>query len=43
MLEINSYESIRIADIPYDSNKGLQTQDIKKVKEETGEVGDRMF
>ncbi|MBP2027281.1 CRISPR-associated endonuclease/helicase Cas3 [Acetoanaerobium pronyense] len=43
MLEINSYESIRIADIPYDSNKGLQTQDIKKVKEEAGEVGDRMF
>ena len=42
-IEINSYESLRIVDIPYDKFQGLQTQNIRKNKAEVGEIGDRMF
>ena len=42
-IEINSYESLRIVDIPYDKFQGLQTQNIRKNKAELGEIGDRMF
>ena len=42
-IEINSYESLRIVDIPYDKFQGLQTKNIRKNKAEVGEIGDRMF
>ncbi|WP_353106778.1 CRISPR-associated helicase Cas3' [Acetoanaerobium noterae] len=42
-IEINSYESLRKVDIPYDKFQGLQTQNIRKNKAELGEIGDRMF
>lgn len=42
-IEINSYESLRIVDIPYDKFQGLKTQNIRKNKAEAGEIGDRMF
>lgn len=42
-IEINSYESLRKVDIPYDKFQGLKTQNIRKNKAEAGEIGDRMF
>ena len=42
-IDINSYESLRIVEIPYDKFQGLQTQNIRKTKAEVGEIGDRMF